>query len=151
MKKSDESNNEDRKEVRMFSLILYGTLYSHQWDISDIWQFVDLLSFPHLTELLRDILDILITVQEILKAAKSLHPDKAWRPDGFSVEFSKCFANSLVNSLLSLFQASIKLEHIPPTWKDARTTVIPSKIKIRLFFSHTDSFLYLIKIIKLLW
>lgn len=65
-----------------------------------------------------------ITVEELLRAIKSINSGKAPGPDGLPIEFYKTFQKQLLILLLNMFKESLNNGIVPPTLRLATVTLI---------------------------
>ena len=71
--------------------------------------------------------NISITTEGVLKLLKGLNPNKASGPDKISPKLLKNMADYLAQPLASLFQASLEQGKVPHQWKNALVTPIFKK------------------------
>lgn len=86
--------------------------------------FLNHLQFEMLTEEVKEGLDNDITVEELLRAIKSINSGKAPGPDGLPIEFYKTFQKQLLIPLLNMFKESLNDGILPPTLRLATITLI---------------------------
>lgn len=76
-----------------------------------------------------DQLEIPITALELSGALKAMQSGKCPGPDGFPVEFYRCFQNKLAPVLIDMFNESFQMAKLPPTLNQASISLILKKDK----------------------
>lgn len=118
-----EINNEFKK--------FYANLYTSEVtdDPNLIDDFFKDLPVPRISQKHRDTLETPISLEEIKRAIKALQGSKAPGPDGYTSEFYKSFTDELAPVLLQVYNESLKLGKLPPTFYQAKIFVIHKKDK----------------------
>uniref|UniRef100_A0A8C5MQM8 Reverse transcriptase domain-containing protein n=1 Tax=Leptobrachium leishanense TaxID=445787 RepID=A0A8C5MQM8_9ANUR len=101
------------KEIRDAFTAYFAKLYHHTPSHNDsnrtlqadIEGYLTKSSIPHLNEQQIAALDSPFTEEEIREVVKELKPNKAPGPDGLTGQYYKCFANSLVPRLCTMFNS----------------------------------------------
>lgn len=96
------------------------------------------VDIPVLTDMYRTRLDRPITLEETLKALKSMQPGKTPGPDGKAVELYKQYPDILANRLHKMLTAAEDLQSRPHSMREA--VIIVNQEKILLCAPPIDQF-----------
>ncbi len=127
----DGQNVQDPKQINNCFKTYYTKLYETEclFNLEEAQNFFRVMPLPSLKETDEKHLDENITGVEIKQALKSLCNGKSPGADGFSIEFYKCFQDTLIPFLTILFNDIIKAESMPITMHTAVITSIPKPRK----------------------
>lgn len=109
----------------------YASLYSSEINAGkeDLDRFFSQLEIPQVHRNTAKELENPVTTAELLTALKTMQSGKCPRPDGFPVEFHRCFQNKLVPVLIEMFNESFITGKLPPTLNQASISLILKKGK----------------------
>lgn len=109
----------------------YEHLYTSRADftLDSLYNFLDQIEFPQLSDEARRTLDAPITVKELQAAVAALQLAKTPGPDGFPAEFYKTNSKLLVPKFHGLLLTMLEEGFLPPPMLEAVIVVIPKPNK----------------------
>lgn len=119
-------------------------------DRTKVLGFLNTLDLPSIGDLQNKSLAAEITTEELQQAMGKLKSGKAPGSDGFPSEWYRIFNKELMPLLMDTFNWVIKEGKIPPSWKEAKISIIPKGKKDREHCQNYRPTVYhsLIQIIK---
>uniref|UniRef100_A0A803TF69 Reverse transcriptase domain-containing protein n=1 Tax=Anolis carolinensis TaxID=28377 RepID=A0A803TF69_ANOCA len=107
----------------------YTKLYKkEEIKLDDISEYLNTLKLQKISDSQREGLNKDITEDEIRNAIKSMKPNKAPGPDGFTLSFYKVLEDELVPFLVKIMNAALKDKVIPESWSKAEVIAIPKEL-----------------------
>uniref|UniRef100_A0A803T6S0 Reverse transcriptase domain-containing protein n=1 Tax=Anolis carolinensis TaxID=28377 RepID=A0A803T6S0_ANOCA len=104
----------------------YTKLYKkEETKLDDISEYLNTLKLQKISDSQREYLNKDITEKEIRNAIKSMKPNKAPGPDGFTLSFYRVLEEELVPFLVKIMNAALKDKIIPESWTKAEVIAIP--------------------------
>ena len=118
----------------------YETLYRNNelFNESQCYDFVKMTSCPTINEAQKLHCDSLVTENECLKAICQLANNKSPGPDGFSVEFYKCFWDDLKQPFMECLKYSINKDQLCKSQYEGVITLLPKPEKTFFLLVVTD-------------
>lgn len=109
----------------------YASLYTSETNVEkcDFDGFFSHLEMPQVNLDMAEQLETPITALELSGALKVMQSGKCPGPDGFPVEFYRCFQNKLALVLIDMFNESFMTVKFPPTLNQASISLILKKDK----------------------
>lgn len=107
------------------------SLYSSETNagMQDFDSFFSSLEIPQVRSDIVEQLEKPVTAIELVSAIKSMQAGKCPGPDGFPLEFYRCFQHKLAPVLIEMFNESFAISKLPPTLTQASISLILKKDK----------------------
>lgn len=101
-----------KKEINNVFVDFYKMLYTSQGEVetSQYEFFFTSLDIPQISEPHRDLMEMDITIEEVIKAIHGLRPGRSPGEDGYSPDFYKKFCEILAPRLLTVYHYATKKE-----------------------------------------
>lgn len=125
--KLTSNQKEINNEFKDFYAGLYSSEVGNEPNLIDLF-FKD-LPMPLVSQKDKEDLEKPISLEEIRRAIKGLQGSRAPGPDGYTAEFYKSFMNELAPVLLQVYNESLNLGKLPPTFYQAIIFLIHKKDK----------------------
>ncbi|KAA8589211.1 hypothetical protein FQN60_012576, partial [Etheostoma spectabile] len=121
---------EINERFKEFYSKLYKSNCNHDADV--IRSFLSGLDLPHLSSEAQAVLDGDISIAEIIEAIAEFPNNKTPGPEGFTIEFYKCFSKDLSPLLLRMFKHAASVGQLPQTLYKTNISLILKKARNEL-------------------